>query len=78
LGHRRGHGGAVLVVVLALGDLADELVVRRLRRLGADVHLVAVDEHPRDRSGLCVARVNPFVLEQQVRDPAQQLALGAG
>ena len=30
----------------------------------ADVHLVAVDEDPRERSGPRVARVNAFVLEQ--------------
>jgi hypothetical protein len=32
LGHRRGHRGTALVVVLALGNLADEAVVLRLRR----------------------------------------------
>jgi hypothetical protein len=42
------------------------------------VHLVAVDEHPRERAGLFVGWINALVLEHQVVDPAQQLALGAG
>src|SRR4030095_15089518 len=78
LGHRRGHRGTALVVVLALGDLADEAVVRRLRRGAGDVHLRAVDGNPGERSRSLVGRINSLVLEQLVGDPAQQLAFRAG
>src|SRR6266487_5898280 len=76
LGHRLGDGRAALLVVLAFGDLADELVVRRLGRGAGDVRLVAVHEHPRERAGPLVGRTGALVLEQQVGAGAKQLALG--
>src|SRR5258708_7979610 len=78
LGHRRGHRGTALVVVQALGNLADEAVARLLRRGAGDVHLVAVDEDPSEHSGRLVARVNSLALEPHVGAPSQQLALDTG
>jgi hypothetical protein len=74
LGHRRGHRGTALVVVLALGNLADEAVVRRLRR-GAATYISWRWTKTMRAFGPSRWSVNSLVLEQQVGDPAQQLAL---
>jgi hypothetical protein len=76
--HRGSHRGTTLVVVLAFGDLTDEAVTRGLWRGASHVHLRAVDEDPGELSRHLVGGVDPLVLEQQVGELGQQLALSAG
>src|SRR5215213_810193 len=76
LGHLLRDGRAALLVVLALGNSADEPVVRQLGRSAGNVGLMTMHEHPGERADLVVGRIGALVLDQQVGAGAEQLPLG--